>query len=143
MKTQTRLLRLRARLLVRQSENRHAFIRQEPLLAGLGRSEGKVDLVRDFLQILRVGLFHGDQSFARGGWLDLNYWGKRSSDFDLVVGVVRIAETRFKVRKGHRLAEETMGIGRGLLLRLIDSWFGDASRRTGHARAPIGHPTKW
>ena len=106
MQTQTRLLRLRARLLVRQSENSHSFIRQEPLLARFCRSEGEVDLVRYLLEILRVGLFHRYESFAGGWWLDLHYWGKRSRNFYLVVRMVRIAETRFEVRKGHRLAEQ-------------------------------------
>ena len=36
-----------------------------------------------------------------------------------------------------------MGIGRRLLLRLIDSWFGDTSYGTGHPGTAIGHPTKW
>ena len=106
MKTQTRLLRLRARLLVRQGKYSDTIVRQEPLLARFGRSEREINLVGNFLEVLRVGPLHCYESFSWSRGLYLHNRSEGSRNFDLVVRVVRIAETRFEVREGHRLAEQ-------------------------------------
>ena len=92
MQTQTRFARLSSTFFIRKRKDRHALIGQEALLPGLLRPKRKVDLVGNLGQLLRVGLFHCYECFAGRRGLDLDDRSEGPRNFDLVVGMCRIAK---------------------------------------------------